>query len=67
MAISDYVATREAAKIVGLSRCRILQLVNDGRLPAAKVGGAYLFHRAALASFAKTPRKAGRPKMRKSR
>lgn len=65
MAITDYVVTREAAEILGVCRQRIAQLVNDGRLPAVKIGGAYLFHRTALAQFAKSPRKTGRPKMRK--
>jgi excisionase family DNA binding protein len=42
---SDYVSVNEAAKIKGVTRQRILQYINDGRLPAQKFADVYMIRR----------------------
>ena len=43
--ISDYVSVSEAAEIKGVTRQRILQYINDGRLPAEKFADVYMIRR----------------------
>lgn len=42
---SDFVSVNEAAEIKGVSRQRILQYINDGRLPAQKFADVYMIRR----------------------
>jgi excisionase family DNA binding protein len=42
---SDYVSVNEAAEIKGVTRQRILQYINDGRLPAQKFADVYMIRR----------------------
>jgi excisionase family DNA binding protein len=55
----DYISTTEAAEILGISRQRVLTLVQDGRLKAIKVANVYLIKKADLADV--KDRKPGRP------
>lgn len=57
---SDYVSVNEAAEIKGVTRQRILQYINDGRLPAQKFADVYMIRRQDLdAVELKSP---GRPR-----
>jgi excisionase family DNA binding protein len=38
----DYITTTEAARLLGISRNRVLALIKAGRLPAEKIGGVWL-------------------------
>lgn len=61
---SDYVSVNEAAEIMGVTRQRILQYINDGRLPAQKFADVYMIRRQDLdAVELKSP---GRPPKAKS-
>jgi hypothetical protein len=42
---SGYVSVNEAAEIKGVTRQRILQYSNDGRLPAQKFADVYMIRR----------------------
>lgn len=42
---SEFVSVNEAAEIKGVSRQRILQYINDGRLPAQKFADVYMIRR----------------------
>jgi excisionase family DNA binding protein len=61
MAKSDeeYISVSEAAEILGISRQRVLQLIEAGRLEARKVGNSYIIARSALQTV--EDRKPGRP------
>ena len=41
----DFVSVNEAAEIKGVTRQRILQYINDGRLPAQKFADVYMISR----------------------
>jgi excisionase family DNA binding protein len=41
----NYVSVNEAAAIKGVTRQRILQYINDGRLPAQKFADVYMIRR----------------------
>jgi excisionase family DNA binding protein len=57
---SDYVSVNEAAEIKGVTRQRILQYINDGRLPAQKFADVYMIRRQDLDTIElKSP---GRPR-----
>jgi excisionase family DNA binding protein len=51
----DHLTTRQASKILGVSAQRVLALIRDGRLPAAKVGRDWLIARQDLEKFEKRP------------
>jgi len=61
MAQSDeeYLSVSETAEILGISRQRVLQLIEAGRLEARKVGNSYIIARLALRAV--EGRKPGRP------
>lgn len=60
----DYVSVNEAAEIKGVTRQRILQYINDGRLPAQKFADVYMIRRADLEAVElKSP---GRPSKAKA-
>ncbi|MFY9619452.1 MAG: helix-turn-helix domain-containing protein [Pyrinomonadaceae bacterium] len=55
----DYISTPEAAKILGVSRQRVLQLIHQKRLKATKVASVYLIKKSDLTNI--EARKPGRP------
>lgn len=60
--ISEYVTSREAADLLGLSKARVDQFVRKGRLSGVMVGNTRLIPRAEVEAMKKTPRPPGRPK-----
>jgi excisionase family DNA binding protein len=48
MSREDYITTNEAADSLGVSRQRVLQLIQDGRLKAEKFANVYMIQRADL-------------------
>jgi excisionase family DNA binding protein len=52
----DYISAPESAKILGVSRQRVLQLIKQKRLKATMVGSVYLIKKADLANI-----EAGKP------
>lgn len=50
-----------AARVLGISRARLQQLVAGERIPFVLVQSHYFITKAALIAFAETERKAGRP------
>lgn len=63
--LSQYVTTRQAAELLGLSKARIDQFCRSGRLRSELVGTVRLIRRADAEAFAKKPRPRGRPKAEK--
>ena len=59
MSTNDYITTNEAASALGVTRQRILQLIQDGRLKAQKFANVYMIRRADLSSIEAKPM--GRP------
>ena len=59
MANEEYISTTEAAEQLGITRQRVLQLIEGGRLDAKKFASVYMIHRASLANV--EDRKPGRP------
>ena len=57
--IEEYISVSEAAEILSISRQRVLQLIEAGRLKARKVGNTYIIARSALQAV--EDRKPGRP------
>jgi excisionase family DNA binding protein len=57
-------STKQAAEILGISPIRVRQLIQEGKLPASRVGRDYVINEADLTNV-KTYGKAGRPKVRK--
>lgn len=55
----DYISTTEAGEILGISRQRVLKLVQQGRLKSIKVANVYLIKKSDLADV--KDRKPGRP------
>ena len=60
----DGITTNEAAEILGVSRRRVIALIEQGRLTARKFGGVYAIARADLAAVRE--RKNGRPQQAKN-
>ena len=54
-----YITTKQAAKILGVSRIRVLTYIKDGRLKAEWSGRAWLILSADLDEFAKQPKPEG--------
>ena len=50
-----------AAKLLGVSRQRVNELLNDGRMETVEVGGARFILEDSLVEFCKLERKEGRP------
>jgi len=38
----DVLSTSQTAKLLGISRCRVIQLINSGQLKASRLGNAFL-------------------------
>lgn len=63
MSISgDFVTTAEAAKMLRVSKIRVLQFFHAGRLPGERVGTNLVFDRDSVRKFSKQRRPNGRPK-----
>ena len=60
----DYISTTEAGEILGISRQRVLKLVQQGRLKSIKVANVYLIKKSDLEDV--KDRKPGRPAKKKS-
>jgi len=60
-----HVSTSEAAEILGVTRQRVLQLIQQGRLKATKLASVYLIKKSDLADV--KVRKPGRPSKAKSK
>ena len=60
MTDSSLLSVRDAAEILGVNRQRVQALINEGRLPAQKIGSSYVIRRSDLKLVA--VRKVGRPK-----
>jgi excisionase family DNA binding protein len=56
----DFLTTLEVAEKLGVTRRRILALIQAGRLPASKFGNAYMVKKTDLKLVEE--RKVGRPK-----
>jgi excisionase family DNA binding protein len=61
---TEYLSTGEAARILGVSRVAVTLMVQQGKLPAVRVGRSWAVHRDALLEFARTYIKGagGRPR-----
>ena len=57
--------TKEAGKILGVTAQRVLFLINEGRLPAKKIGRDFVIQKKDLKLVAN--RKPGRPPFKKKR
>ncbi len=55
----NYITTNEAAGELGVTRQRVLQLIQDGRLKAEKFANVYMIPRGALSNIEERPM--GRP------
>jgi len=57
---ANLISVKEASEILGVSRWRINQFINEGRLPAKKIGRSYVIKESDLELVRE--RKVGRPK-----
>jgi excisionase family DNA binding protein len=55
----DYITTNEAAADLGVTRQRVLQLIQEGRLKAEKFANVYMIRRIDLSNIEERPM--GRP------
>jgi excisionase family DNA binding protein len=55
------ISTKDAAEKLGISPIRVRQLIQEGKIEAARVGRDYVINESDLANI-KTYGKAGRPK-----
>jgi excisionase family DNA binding protein len=55
----EYITTNEAASVLEVTRQRVLQLIQDGRLKAEKFGNVYMIRRPDLSNIEAKPM--GRP------
>ncbi len=56
---TENITTNEAAGVLGVTRQRVLQLIQDGRLKAEKFGNVYMIRRGDLENIQALPM--GRP------
>jgi excisionase family DNA binding protein len=59
MSPENYITTNEAADVLGVTRQRVLQLIQDGRLKAEKFANVYMIRRGDLDHIEEKPM--GRP------
>ncbi len=63
---TTYLASSEAADILGIHHMTIQRLLRDGKLPAEKIANRWLLRRADVEEFAKTyVPKVGRPRQKR--
>lgn len=60
MSAEGYISTTDAAEKLGITRQRVLQLIESGRLPASLFANVYMIREADLTLVADRP--VGRPK-----
>lgn len=60
--VPDYISTDQAAKILGISKQRVYQYIEEKRLPAFRAGNVILLRREAVEQF--KPNITGRPRKR---
>lgn len=60
--ITGYFSVEDCAVKLGVSPRRIRQFIEEGRLPALKVGRQYFISKEAFSKFRRLPRKIGRPR-----
>lgn len=58
--VPDYISTDQAAKILGISKQRVYQYIEEKRLPAFRVGNVILLKEEAVKQF--KPHITGRPR-----
>src|SRR5712692_8771432 len=58
--VPDYIATDQAARILGISKQRVYQYIEEKRLPAFRVGNVILLRKEAVEQF--KPHITGRPR-----
>jgi excisionase family DNA binding protein len=56
---TENITTNEAASLLGVTRQRVLQLIQEGRLKAEKFGNVYMIQRGDLSRIEEKPM--GRP------
>lgn len=64
---SDLISTQIAADKLGVKHRQVLNLINDGLLPATRVGRAWIIRRSDLAKVPKIRKPGPKPKVRRSR
>lgn len=64
MSREDYITTNDAAGALGVTRQRVLQLIQDGRLKAEKFANVYMIRRRDLSQIEGKP--IGRPPTKKT-
>lgn len=62
MAIGNMMTAKEAAERLNVSKRRVLQFLEEGRLPGQKAANLWFFKRADVDRFANKTRQTGRPK-----
>ncbi len=63
---TTYLASSEAADMLGIHRMAIQKLLREGKLPAEKIANRWLLRRADVEEFAKTyVSKVGRPRQKR--
>ncbi len=63
---TTYLASSEAADILGIHHMTIQRLLRDGKLPAEKIANRWLLRRTDVEEFAKTyVPKVGRPRQKR--
>ena len=63
---TTYLASSEAAEMLGIHHMAIQRLLRDGKLPAMKIANRWLLRRADVEEFAKTyVPKIGRPRQKR--
>ena len=64
--ITNYLASSEAALMLGIHPMAIQKLLREGKLPAAKIANRWLLRRTDVEEFAKTyVPKIGRPRQKR--
>jgi len=61
MTIEDPISVTQAAEIIGVSRQRVLQLIQEDRLVAQPVGTFWVISRESAEEYADSERQVGRP------
>jgi excisionase family DNA binding protein len=64
MSREDYISTNDAAGVLGVTRQRVLQLIQDGRIKAKKFANVYMIRRGELDHIEERPM--GRPPSKKA-
>ncbi len=63
---TTYLASSDAAEMLGIHHMAIQRLLRDGKLPAVKIANRWLLRRADVEEFAKTyVPKIGRPRQKR--